>query len=253
MGKKLKVTIEGEDFEKPFVLEGHGDAVKISKAVYALVPDAHEPLDLLSLLQKAKEWGLCELGFWSIDDASQVLKFEPYPDVSISPADLEAVKKFLEGDVMAFEDVDLADDEKAFICLHNLYPDLKDIPTEDMQAAFDTAIQFIDAGQLPDGEGPSARTMDWVQDAPLIFPAINRSAGFEVRGVDYMHWWTFLAAYMEINDCTFTTVISIRQKQAKHKKLEKWEQDYVREHPELVKLRPLVSESEQAYLDSFLE
>ena len=115
MGKKLKVTIEGDDFEKPFVLEGHGDAVRISKAVYALVPDAHEPLDLPSLLQKAKEWGLCELGFWSIDDASQVLKFEPYPDISISPAGLEAVKKFLEGDVMAFEGVEVGDKvRKAF-------------------------------------------------------------------------------------------------------------------------------------------
>ena len=27
--------------------------------------------------------------------------------------------------LMAFEDVDLADDEKAFICLHNLYPDVQ--------------------------------------------------------------------------------------------------------------------------------
>ena len=115
MSKKLKVTIEGEDFEKPFVLEGHGDAVRISKAVYALVPDAHDPLDLLSLLKKAKEWGLCELGFWSIDEDAHVLRFEPYPDVPISFADLEAVKKFLEGDVMAFEGVEVGDKvRKAF-------------------------------------------------------------------------------------------------------------------------------------------
>ena len=115
MGSKLKVTIESGDFEKPFVLEGHGDPVRISKAVYALVPDAHEPLDLLSLLKDAKEWGLCELGFWSIDEDAQVLKFEPYPDISLSPQALEAVLKFLEGDVMAFEGVEVGDKvRKAF-------------------------------------------------------------------------------------------------------------------------------------------
>ena len=148
--------------------------------------------------------------------------------------------------LMAFEDVDLADDEKAFIGLHNLYPDWKDIPTEDTQAAFDTAIQFIDAGQLPDGEGPSPRTMDWVQDAPLIFPAINRSAGFEVRGVDYMHWWTFLGYFLEIRDTTYATVLSLRQKKfgRNRKKLEKHEQEFWNNNRSICELKARYTEAE---------
>ena len=144
---------------------------------------------------------------------------------------------------------ELSDREKLTAALIIFY---EKVPP-DVAKAVEEMNRFIDGGSTVKQSKPSPRLMDWEQDFPLIVAPVNRILGKEVRSVEYLHWWTFLAAYMEINDCTFTTVISIRQKQAKHKKLEKWEQDYVREHPELVKLRPLVSESEQAYLDSFLE
>lgn len=149
----------------------------------------------------------------------------------------------------ALTDPELNDSEKYTAALRIFY---ERVPP-DITSAIAEMGSFIDGGNTVKPTNPSPRLMDWEQDFPLIVAPINRILGKEVRSVEYLHWWTFLAAYMEINDCTFTTVISIRQKQAKHKKLEKWEQDYVREHPELVKLRPLVSESEQAYLDSFLE
>ena len=62
----------------------------------------------------------------------------------------------------AFEDPDVTDGEKAYICLHNMYPDLKDIPGADLQAAYDAAVAFIDHGAAGAKGGP--RTVDWEQD-----------------------------------------------------------------------------------------
>lgn len=144
----------------------------------------------------------------------------------------------------AFEDPDLPDEEKATICLYNLYVDFEEIPREQLQEAFDAALAFIDHGGADDNGGP--RTMDWTQDAPLIFPAVNRAAGFEVRSVDYMHWWTFLGYFMEIKDTVYATVLGLRQKKARGKKLEKSEQDFWKHNKSICVLRRRETEEELA-------
>ena len=50
--------------------------------------------------------------------------------------------------------------------------------------------------------------MDWDQDAPLIVPAINKVLGGEVRAMPYLHWWTFVGAYMEIGEGVFSSVLA---------------------------------------------
>ena len=84
-----------------------------------------------------------------------------------------------------------------------------------------------------------------MQDEQIIFSAVNNVAKREVREVEYMHWWTFLSAYMEIGECTFTHILSIRQKRATGKKLEKWEQDYIRDNKDLVLLKDKLTEQEK--------
>lgn len=126
--------------------------------------------------------------------------------------------------LLAFEDPNLSDQDKAMLCLYNLYVDLEEIPAELMQEAFDAAIAFIDHGNNSDG--PSPRTMDWAQDAQLIFSAVNRAAGYEVRAVEYLHWWTFLGYFMEIKDSTYSMVLGLRGKKAHGKKLEKDEREF---------------------------
>ena len=144
----------------------------------------------------------------------------------------------------AFEDPDLTDADKAMLCLYNLYVDLEEMPQEHLQAAFDAALQFIDHGANGDKGGP--RTMDWTQDAPLIFPAVNRAAGFEVRSVDYMHWWTFLGLFMEIRDSTYATVLSLRGKKSRGKKLEKQEQEFWSHNKDICVLKRRETEEERA-------
>ena len=127
---------------------------------------------------------------------------------------------------------DYEPDEKALICLGILYVD--------------------DAGIQDDGKS-KPRTMDWDQDAPLIVPAINKVLGGEVRAMPYLHWWTFVGAYMEIGEGVFSSVLAIRQKKAKHKKLEKHEQEFYRENKSLIDMQPRYSAEEQAEIDRLNE
>lgn len=125
-----------------------------------------------------------------------------------------------------------------------MFKDPDNIPDEDLEDVFKGVAEFIDMG-VENTDKPSPRVMDWEQDATLIIPAVNRVVGREIRADKYMHWWTFLSAYMEIGECTFTHILSIRQKKATGKKLEKWEQDYIRDNKDVVLLKDKLTEQEK--------
>ena len=126
--------------------------------------------------------------------------------------------------------------EKIMTMLQILYIDFDSMPAKDWKEAAEKACDFIDCGIKDDGK-PKPRTMDWEQDAPLIVPAINKSVKIDVRSVKYIHWWTFFGLYMEIGESTFSTVVSIRDKKRRGKKLEKWEQEFYRNNKHLVDLK----------------
>lgn len=125
-----------------------------------------------------------------------------------------------------------------------IYPDYELIPRDHYMEACNKAIQFIDMGMKEDNKRPLPRLMDWEQDGQIIIPAINRVVGKEVRALEYMHWWTFLGAYMEIGDCLFSQIVSVRGKRAKHKKLDTWEKEFIRENQKLVELKKKYTEQE---------
>ena len=129
------------------------------------------------------------------------------------------------------------------MCLHNLYADFGEMPRSAYPEAYRAAVAFIDHGA---GGADGPRTVDWEQDAPLLFPAVNRVAGCEVRSSDFMHWWTFLGFFMEIRDSVYATVLNLRRKKARGEKLEKWEQDFWRQNAEICRIQPRLSASEQA-------
>ena len=146
----------------------------------------------------------------------------------------------------AMDDPELTDSEKVYVCLRIFYEDFKDIPKADYQEAYHAAMEFIDNGSGNGNAKGGPRTMDWEQDAKLIFPAINRAAGFEVRAKDYIHWWTFTGYFMEIRDTVYATVLGIRQKKARGKKLEPWEKEFWQQNRELCQLHPKLTEEEKA-------
>lgn len=147
--------------------------------------------------------------------------------------------------LLAFDDPELSNSEKAYVCLKALYEGFDDMPEDDYNAAFEAAMGFIDHG-TGDGSRPGPRTMDWEQDANLLFPAINSVAGCEVREADYIHWWTFMGYFMEIGDGTFATVLSLRQKKARGKKLEKWEREWWQNNIGICRLKHKETDEDKA-------
>ena len=150
----------------------------------------------------------------------------------------------------ALADPDLTDDDpqmtaymQSRVILEIMFPDCDNIPTEHIQEALEKVAEFIDMGISDDRKKP--KTMDWEQDAPILIPAINKVLNTEIRAQKYMHWWTFLGAYMEIGESLFSNVIHIRQKKAKGKKLEKWELDFYKENQSLIDFKQKSQRSEE--------
>ena len=146
--------------------------------------------------------------------------------------------------LMAFEDPELEPAEKEYVCLYILYEDFEQIPREDYVAAYKAAISFIDNGIEGDKGGP--RTMDWEQDAKILFPAVNHAAGCEVRSLPYLHWHTFTGYFMEIKDSVYANVLNLRQKKAKGKKLEKHEREFWQSNRKICEIQQKLTEEEKA-------
>lgn len=152
--------------------------------------------------------------------------------------------------LIAFNDPELEEREKAYICLFILFEDFEAIPQEDYEAASAAAVCFIDHRSEGAGEPKkSPRLMDWEQDESLLFPAVNKVAGFEVRSVKYLHWWTFIGYFMEISEGAFSNILSLRQKKAKGKKLEKWEREFWGANKDICVLKKRISKEEQEEID----
>ena len=151
--------------------------------------------------------------------------------------------------LVAFNDPELEDTEKIYICLYVLYEDFEEIPETDYEAAFQAALNFIDHGMGGDDGKKSPRIMDWEQDESIMFPTINKAAGFETRAAEYIHWWTFIGYYMEISDGVFSQVLSLRSKKAKGKPLDKWEREYWNANKNICVLSAKLSAEEQEAKD----
>lgn len=153
--------------------------------------------------------------------------------------------------ILMLEDAELSGAEKTEALITMFYLDPDDIV--DLTGAVNACFDFIDAGNKRANK-KSPRLADWEQDFEYIIAPVNRVLGYESRAVEYdpikntggLHWWTFLSAYMEIGgDCLFSQIVSIRDKQAHKKKLEKHEREWLRRNGDLVRLKPRYSSAEE--------
>lgn len=136
----------------------------------------------------------------------------------------------------ALADDSLNDNEKLYVCLKRVYVKFSAIPKDQYKEAYEQAHWFISCGQIEEKQKP-LRTFNWVKDAPILFPAVNKAAGMEVREAKFMHWWTFMGYFQSIDpESLFGTVLSIRQKRLKGKKLEKHERDFYNANKALMAL-----------------
>lgn len=108
---------------------------------------------------------------------------------------------------------------------------------------------FFNCGQESIGAVTKYDVVDWEADAQLISGAINAIAGFEIRGIEYLHWWSFMGYYLNIGECAFSTIVNIRSKIRDDKKLEKYEKDFKRDNPQYFVVRKKPTAEEKSFED----
>lgn len=146
-------------------------------------------------------------------------------------------------------DIELSEGEKALLMMEGLFKDFDSMPYSDYQEACRQAAWFID-GDMDGVEGgeKGPKLMDWAKDFRYIVAPVNRIMGCDVRGLEYCHWWTFLAAWQEIGDCTFAQIVNIRRKKAKGKKLDDSEKEFYRRNKKAIDFERVYTEEENALL-----
>ena len=149
--------------------------------------------------------------------------------------------------ISALRDPELSPQEQTLACLEILYPDWKRLP--DLSAAAQAAMVFINCGKPVEAAVPKTALVDWDTDAAIMAPAVDKVLGYSCRRCAYLHWWEFIGAFGCIGDGQFAQVISIRNKRLHGKKLDKAEQEFVRNNPDLVTLpkHKLTSEEEEFF------
>ena len=137
----------------------------------------------------------------------------------------------------ALEDMELTAEERVMASLIIFYDGIDSI--EDIAKLPDTnlaakeMIKFFNCGQEESpGMKVNYKLIDWNADSLLICSAINKVANTEIRALPYLHWWTFMGYYLAIGESALSSVVNIRNKIAKGKKLEKHEQEFKRTNPQ---------------------
>lgn len=126
----------------------------------------------------------------------------------------------------------------------------EEIPEEMEEDAARYLSEFIDYGAGDDGR-PHPKLIDWEQDAQMIIADVNKVAGQEVRAVNYLHWWTFMAYFNAIGEGQLSSVVNIRSKRAKGKKLDKSEMEFYRENRKRIDFQTPATPEQKAVKDYF--
>ena len=152
-----------------------------------------------------------------------------------------------------FNDKDLLNGEKVLLALENFY-ETEDYKNFDLDAATKAMMDFLAGGKEEDGNGNENQKplYDWEQDFSLIVAPINRVLTFDVRDMPYLHWWTFLSAFMEIGECTFNTFVGIRNKLNKGIKLDKTEEKIYKENKNKIILKKKYDSTTQSIMDEIM-
>lgn len=137
----------------------------------------------------------------------------------------------------ALDDEQLTEQERILASVIIFYEDMHCVEDTNKFSDYNTAVtemfKFFNCGQE---ESPGASTnyklIDWQSDSQLVSSAINNVAGKEIRAEKYIHWWTFMGYYLAVGESALATVVNIRSKIVKGKKLEKYEQEFKKNNPQ---------------------
>lgn len=116
--------------------------------------------------------------------------------------------------IIAYEDNDLTIQEKHLIMLKLLY---KTMP-QDIEKAIIQGIKFLNCGEETINSKENERVYSFKKDAKYIYPAVSQASKVDLETVGFFHYWKFFYYFLDIPDnCTFSNIISFRQKKNKGK------------------------------------
>ena len=136
---------------------------------------------------------------------------------------------------------------RVYVALALFYEDFESMPQEDYPEAVRELFSFLSCGEEESGQ-TRPKTIDWEQDRNLIVADVNKVSGCEIRALPFCHWWTFIGWFRSIGEGQLSTVVSIREKRRKGKKLEDWEKEFYRENREKVDFKTQYSDADEAIL-----
>lgn len=153
--------------------------------------------------------------------------------------------------ILAMEDRNLTDREKQFVLVNLLY---ESIP-EDFSEAVLKGIKFINCGSEDFGGGNkslSSRLYSFEHDAKYIYSGIDKVLRGKLSRGEFVHWWEFVMAFMELpEDCTMSKILYFRTQYAKNK-LTKEERKIYTENRDLFELPQELTADEKTALDEFM-
>lgn len=150
---------------------------------------------------------------------------------------------------LALTDPELDDYNRAMETLDMLY--INEIQPQDWQEALDQAMWYLRGGE-DERNQKSPQLVSWTQDFQYIASPVSKVIGQDVRGMESLHWWSFLSAYMAIGDCLFAQIVAIRDKKARGKKLDKADREFYRRNRDLIDIKKPVTDAEAAILKEWM-
>lgn len=153
--------------------------------------------------------------------------------------------------IMAFEDSELTQHEKCTVLIELLY---KETPANIIEAV-KQGIKFLDCGGNSQGSGESdgIRKYSFTQDDKYIYRAVDSVLRGKLSKGDFVHWWEFILAFMELpEECFMSRLIYLRTQKAKGK-LSKEERELYYKIKDIVDLKEEYSQEERKQINEFME
>ena len=151
---------------------------------------------------------------------------------------------------IALNDPELSNDEKAIVALSIFYKNIEEIPQDKYEEALKKCFAFIDCND-DKKHAKAPKLVDWEKDFKYIVAPVNRIMGAEIRAIENLHWWSFLSAYLEIGDCTFSQIVRIRDLLHRGKRLDKFDREWYARNREIVDIETVYTNSEKEILNSW--
>jgi hypothetical protein len=110
--------------------------------------------------------------------------------------------------ILAFEDDSLTAYEKQTVMLCNLYPEM---PPDVLEATKQAAL-FLNGGRESEDSAGGPRVYSFGKDANLIFAAFRQTHNIDLKTAS-LHWFEFLALFMDLgSETTFCNLVSLRKR-----------------------------------------